>query len=682
MAIIKMKKMLLISSNKNKKKIFKLLHEMNCVEIKQSKFLPDIKVAKENFEYENLDNKIQNVNYALNIYKNYTNNINKICKQDKIKFNYGKRDLLSPMPSVSIDDFYKLNLNEKKLEKTINEIKVYDSAITELKTEKAKKLNQIQQIIPYEGVNKKLSEFKDTKHVAIFLGLLNVDSIESLNKISEQYDDFIFECYSGEKNIPVSAVCFKANKSNILAEMETLGFTLCQLKSQSTPAQEKEKLEQEVMELEKQEKENLLKLMEFSNEIENFKLYNDYYHIQKTVCDYEEMMGNTYTSFILEFYVPVDRLELLKEALDKADIEIFYDVLELEKDEEPPVCTRQVKFVKPFETITNLLSSPRYDEIDPTIFVSIFFFFMSGIMLSDFGYGLIITMVSAFIMKKKKFKYGQGDLVKLVGLMGVSGMIWGIMFGTYFGFSSTNPDITQGIIPKAVLFDILEKPLPMLALGLGIGIIHILFGISLNAYSMIFKKKQYIAGIIHFLAWHLLVIGIMMLGLKSIYSLILDGKVLDLPKAVSSTGKILALIGVILLMLDSAIGKKGFKKVTGAISGLYGLINLLTDVLSYSRLFGLGLASAVVGYVFNNIAGVLITLIPYVGWIFAVLFFIVGHTFNMAIGALGAYVHGSRLEFVEFFGKFYQGGGKLFQPFGSDMKYYQIAVGTNKDRRS
>ncbi len=677
MAIIKMKKMLLISSNKNKKKVFKLLHEANCIEVKQSEFLPNVRVIKENFEYENLDNKIQNVNYAINIYKEHLADIGKICKQDKIKFKFGKRNALAPMPSVDIDEFYKLAANEKSLEATINEMRIYDSKIAELKTEKSKKINKIQQLMPYLGVDKNLSDFVGTKHTAIFLGLINAEKQNEIENLSTKYEDFVYEIYSGEKSLPVSIICLKKNKVAILEDLEALGFIQCPLKFDSTPEEDKNCLSLEIAELEKIEKENFMKLMEFSNQIETFKLYNDYYHIQKTICDYDDMMGNTYTSFILEFYVPIDKLDVLKGKLDRSELEIFYDVLELEKGEEPPVCTRHTRFVRPFESITNLLSSPRYDEIDPTVFVSIFFFFMSGIMISDFGYGLLITLASAFIIYKKKFKYGQGDLVKLIGLMGISGMIWGILFGTYFGFSSTNPDITQGIIKRAVLFDILEKPLPMLALGLGIGIVHILFGIALNAYSLIFKKKQYFAGIVHFSAWYSLVVGILMLGIKAIYSLIFDGKVLNVPSSVSGVGKILALIGIILLMLDSAIGKKGFRKVTGALSGLYGIINLLTDVLSYSRLFGLGLASAVVGFVFNNIAGVLINLIPYIGWIFAVLFFIAGHTFNMAIGALGAYVHGSRLEFVEFFGKFYQGGGKIFQPFGSDMKYYQIAQGTN-----
>ena len=127
-------------------------------------------------------------------------------------------------------------------------------------------------------------------------------------------------------------------------------------------------------------------------------------------------------------------------------------------------------------------------------------------------------------------------------------------------------------------------------------------------------------------------------------------------------------------MLSGTFGKRGAKKVTGALSSLYGIINFFSDMMSYTRIFGLGLASGVIGMVFNEIASVISGMMPFkfMGVIVTIIICIIGHTFNISINALGAYVHNSRLQFVEFFGKFYTGGGELFAPLGSQMKYYRI----------
>ncbi|MDE6372348.1 MAG: V-type ATP synthase subunit I, partial [Clostridia bacterium] len=141
-------------------------------------------------------------------------------------------------------------------------------------------------------------------------------------------------------------------------------------------------------------------------------------------------------------------------------------------------------------------------------------------------------------------------------------------------------------------------------------------------------------------------------------------------------GIVLLVLGLILLMLSGTFGKKGAKKVSGAFSALYGIINFFSDLMSYTRIFGLGLATGVIAMVFNQIADIISGMLPwkFLGVIVSIAIYIVGHSFNVAINSLGAYVHNSRLQFVEYFGKFYTGGGQLFAPLGSQMKYY--AIGT------
>lgn len=144
-------------------------------------------------------------------------------------------------------------------------------------------------------------------------------------------------------------------------------------------------------------------------------------------------------------------------------------------------------------------------------------------------------------------------------------------------------------------------------------------------------------------------------------------------------GIVLLAAGIILLMLSGTFGKKGAKKISGAFSSLYGIINFFSDLMSYTRIFGLGLATGVIAMVFNEIAKIMYGMLPKVLGVVAVIAIcIIGHTFNVAINALGAYVHNSRLQFVEYFGKFYTGGGELFAPLGSQMKYYSIGTPEQK----
>ena len=140
-------------------------------------------------------------------------------------------------------------------------------------------------------------------------------------------------------------------------------------------------------------------------------------------------------------------------------------------------------------------------------------------------------------------------------------------------------------------------------------------------------------------------------------------------------GIVFLVLGLLLLMLSGTFGKKGAKKVSGAFSALYGIINFFSDLMSYTRIFGLGLATGVIAMVFNEIAKIMYGMLPKVLGVVAVIAIcIIGHSFNVAINSLGAYVHNSRLQFVEYFGKFYTGGGQLFAPLGSEMKYYSIGT--------
>jgi V/A-type H+/Na+-transporting ATPase subunit I len=314
------------------------------------------------------------------------------------------------------------------------------------------------------------------------------------------------------------------------------------------------------------------------------------------------------------------------------------------EEEEHPVLLSNPSFVQPVEFITEQYSLPNSKGVDPNLIMTPFFIAFFGMMVSDAAYGLILTAVSAFVLLKMK---PEGGLKKIMGIMfwgGISTFLWGAAFGGWIG----------GLIPaKAWLFDPMKEPFKMMGLSLGLGVLHLYCGIGLQAYRNI-RDGNILDAILDQGIWYTLLTGLMMLLLP----------------ATAVIGKYLAITGAIGMVLFAGRSKKNIiMRLLSGVLSLYGVTGFLGDVLSYLRLFALGLATGVIGAVVNSMA--LMVGGSVIGYIFMTLFLILGHTFNLGINTLGAYVHSSRLQYVEFFGKFYEGEGKPFIPFRMRTKYIE-----------
>jgi len=275
-------------------------------------------------------------------------------------------------------------------------------------------------------------------------------------------------------------------------------------------------------------------------------------------------------------------------------------------------------------------------------------------MLGDAGYGLIIVIGTLFAMKKFQLQGILGNLVKLMFFCGISTTIWGLLFGSVFGNFSY---AVFGTEINAVIFDPMSDPMNFLIMSLVIGVIHLMAGMGIKAYMMI-KKGDWLGAFSDVVTWYLVFIGVGLLfvGLGHI-------------------GQWLIIAGVAGLLLTKGRHQKNIiKKFFSGLISLYGVVGFLSDILSYSRLLALGIATAVIAMVFNTL-GTLAGVDNVLGIIMLIVVFIIGHAFNLAISALGAYVHTARLQYVEFFGKFYTGGGKAFKPLSFKNKYIRLEDG-------
>lgn len=312
-------------------------------------------------------------------------------------------------------------------------------------------------------------------------------------------------------------------------------------------------------------------------------------------------------------------------------------------EEDPPVDLQNPKANQPFELITKLYALPKVGTLDPTPYLTPFFFIFVGLTVSEAGYGFLMTLFSLFVLKFVKPKGGFRLFVILMALLGVSNIFIGTLVGGWFGFP----------IRRLMVLDPLQDPVSFLLLSLALGFIQVWFGTLLNMVSKI-KSKEYLQGILVQGGWLLLLPSLVVYGVTK-----------------NSVAGILSLVGAGGIVLFSAPSRNPIARFFGGLYSLYDISRYLADVLSYSRLLALGLATSVIAMVVNTLSKTALD-IPVVGWLAAALIFVGGHLYNLAISFLGGFVHSMRLQFVEFFSKFFVSGGKPFKPLELESKYVEF----------
>lgn len=386
------------------------------------------------------------------------------------------------------------------------------------------------------------------------------------------------------------------------------------------------------------------------------KLGSDMATLQIDNQKVRENLFQTNSVFALTGWIVADNADKVKKLLDK--YQCYYTLTEPEEGEDIPIKLKNNKFVQPYELITEMYSLPTPDGIDPTPMMTPFFILFFGMMLADAGYGLVLFLLCFIGLKKLKPDEGFLKSAMKIGVScGLSTMFWGIMYGGYFG--NLIPQLAQSWFGKTItmpmVLDPLNNPMSVMVLSFILGAIHLFTGMGIKIYMMA-KRGHLLDALMDIGLWYVLLIGLPMLALP----------------ATQQIGKILSIVGAVGLILTQGRHEKNIlmKPIKGIMS-LYDITGYLSDILSYARILALGLAGGVIANVIN-IMGTMPGF-SIVGIVAFVLIFLLGSAFNIAISGLGAYVHTSRLQYVEFFGKFYEAGGKPFKPFQANTKYTLIS---------
>lgn len=625
MSIAKMNKVTIIGTKDKEEEILKKIMKQGFFQIEDMSHLVEDEEFKEIFHKEEKNEEIAKINQKLVKIDKAISNIRKYYKVKKSMFSEKEiyKDLSEKIAESSYYDVEKVN----KLAEMIEENKAKINELENLKKElepwtnfsisaNLKDINYIKIILGTIELKYKKEQIKnllDKEKVDYSINIINTDKAKMYVAITTKSEDAV--------QIKRALKQFKFDEKHIELNNETISEKI-------------QKIEDEISVIEKQIQSDKEKIK--PEQIKIFENLYDYYLSKKDLKLVQKNIVTTKNTFYLEGWMPEGcKIENNKEFIIK--------IREEQENDDAPVLVKNNKIVEPFQSITNMYSVPNKNEIDPNPIMAIFYILFFGLMLSDAGYGLLLTLGCLFVIKKKKYGKGEGSLIKLLAYCGVSAIVWGLFFGSCFG----------NIFPLKAVIDPLKDVMPLMGLALLLGIIHIYAGMFIKLIQLV-KEKKILDAIFDVVLWYLLLTGVFLLVIP-----IVAGSI----GIWSEIGKYLALIGAVGLILTGGRHEKNIiKKVIKGFTGLYDITGYFSDVLSYSRLMALCLSTGVIAQVVNLLAEL-------VGPIPAIFVGIIGHGFNLANSALGSYVHTSRLQYVEFFGKFYEGGGKEFTPFKYKNKY-------------
>ncbi len=427
------------------------------------------------------------------------------------------------------------------------------------------------------------------------------------------------------------------------------------------PFMEIKKRKVEIKKIEKEIGENKARLRDMAQtHLRHIRIVHDVLLWQK---EREEQIGSAQSTnrvVVLEGWFNATKLPELRSNIESKTK--LFDIVEVptKPDEEPPVEIYNNALVRPFEFITRLYGMPAYKDIDPTMFLAGFFFLFFGLSLTDVGYGIFlifIALLMVFYLKVSKEVKLFGQLLLFVGS---SSVLVGLLFGGYLGI---DPNSLPNALQAIQRFDPIGNPLPVFYLALSLGVVQVMFGMVLKIYSDAKNNKLW-DGIFDQGPW-------LLLFLSAISYLLVDlGYVTAVDTDTSI--KLMYLTAVLVVLASGRNGKGIFGKIQMSLLSAYQSIGYFSDILSYSRLLALGLATSALAFAVNLIADIVREMIPYVGVVLAVFILIAGHLFNLAVNTLGAFIHSARLQFVEFFGKFITGTGKPFRPFSRKQSYVTV----------
>ena len=654
MAIVKMKRLRILGMQSDRDSLFRRLQKLGCVEISEPAIdltdpdwaalaKPDGRDLAGAREQNNL------LNNALETLKKYAP---------------AKGGLFAKRPELSDSELFDEAAYAAGLD-TARAILESEKAVAALVTEQGKLLGQKAALAPWIPLDAPL-EMEHTESVSLLFGTVpaKADFAAMEAAVAEAAElSALFEASADQDLRYFLLLCHKSVESDCVEAMRPFGFSRAGMRGWTGTAADNDRmLDNRLAALEEKIAEAKEHVASFAPWRDSLKLCVDR-SVQEISC--EEAKGHlvdTATAFFLDGWIPAESEEKLAEVLGAYTC--AWETIEPtpEEYEQVPVKLKSNKLTAPYNVVTKMYSLPAYNGLDPNPFIMPFFALFFGMMFADMAYGILMMVVGFLGLKLIKPK---GTIKNLLGVMaqcGVTTFVIGFFTGGFFGdavsvvggiFGKTwtlVPTFGAIHISDSIIIDLplnlLEgnNPLYVLILAMILGVIHLAVGVGIGVYLKA-KDRDWL-GIVADLSWWVIFAGIAVMILAK--------------------NNILLYVGIALMVISAFLQGKGLGRLTGIFGAVYnGLTGYLGDILSYSRLMALMLAGSVIASVFNQLGAL--------GGIFLFIpVFLIGHALSIFLNIIGCFVHTMRLQFLEFFGKWYRDGGKPFKPLNYNTKYVDI----------
>lgn len=662
MAKQKMLKLRIIALRRDRKKILERLQRLGAVEPKQVATDEVIRKIDTSLQREQFEDAVKSIDTALGILQS--------CSPESKPFLAGYR----PRETISAEAYSKAMADSEDTMGIVKSIIKWSREIGELKAENIRGQTRIDQLEPWLGLDIPTG-LRGTASSRVLIGTVpcvknSQELLERLAVVCPEVEALDIELIStrGELSF-VSVICLKRDRTTLENALRSIGFVQTSESSKLSPADTVEMIKNESLERESrinELQELILKQVDKRHELERLM---GCYQVRSEKYSAIEQLGNGENAFILEGWVVASDYERI--AAQMESMNAYCEQIEPQKGEDEPVALKNNAFTEGGLPVLEMFSMPSKSDIDPTPIMSFFYYLLFGIMLGDAVYGLIMVLATGFVLFKLKPEAPQRRSMKLFFFSGVSAIFWGVLFGSYCGdlpnvIAKTFFGATENVVTP-ILLDPISQPMDMLYLSIALGVIHIFMGLGMGIAASL-KNRDVAGAIFDYLAWITMVGGIIVWALLTMLEL-----PFEVPSIVTNIilGVVIAsVIGI--LIMNGRSSRSIFKRLAKGAYALYGVTSYLSDIMSYSRILALGLATGVISQVFNQMGAMVGGAGGVLGVAGMTVVCLIGHAFNIGISLIGCYVHTCRLQYIEFFGKFYEGGGKAFEPLSANTNFFKF----------
>lgn len=571
----------------------------------------------------------------------------------------GLASVLSPRTVID-EQAYNQIVSSREVPEVIEQCRKCEAAIEKLKTERENLLGTLEQLRPWVSLETPVEEIGRLQQATALAGLIPARQIEQLTQQLSELGAAIEVVGTSGNRCACLTACLNENLNDLQKLLRSVDFEAVSFEGMAGTVAELIKQNSEKLdEVENQLKTEQNKALSLSKNLLKLEILHDHY---ENLLNREQTKGtapSTEHTVLLEGWVKKSdyaRLEKIVSHFGASSL----SRIEPAEEEDIPVEIENKNYIRPFEVITRLYGMPIPTGVDPTVCLAPFFALFFGICLSDVGYGLVMAAVMLWLIKKTQ---GDKKLLWMFLICAAIAIPAGAITGGWFGDAvPTFIPVLNPLREKLMLFDPLGEPTILFKLAVILGYIQIMTGLAI-AFVHNLKQKSYIAAVCDNLTW------LVMLNCIVIFGLSKAGMV---PAGLGKFLGLLAIVPAAIILLFSQRQGRWAGRIGMGTYNLFSAVFYVGDVLSYLRLAALCMVGGGIAMAINIIAKISLD-IPYgLGVLAMILVLVFGHALNLVLSALGAFVHTLRLQYVEYFTKFFVGGGRLFEPLRKDYKHIYI----------